>query len=57
MEDLDIDTADPIADYLYKYNWGDEMNEKVRDLKNAVTALDSDTVAELVDEILAAKDE
>ena len=57
MEDLDIDTADPIADYLYKYNWGDEMNEKVKDLKNAVTALDSDTVAELVDEILAAKND
>ncbi len=57
MEDLDIDTADPIADYLYKYNWGEEMNEKVKDLKNAVTALDSDMVAELVDEILAAKDE
>ena len=57
MEDLDIDTADPIADYLYKYNWGDEMNEKVKDLKNAVTALDSDAVAELVDEILAAKED
>ncbi|MBR1853338.1 MAG: DegV family EDD domain-containing protein [Lachnospiraceae bacterium] len=51
MEDLDIDVADPLINELLQYPWDPQVKIKMKRLKAAVTSLDSDAVAELVDEI------
>ena len=52
MQELDVDTADPIIDELLGYEFSEDVSEKMQQLKAAVTSLDSDLVEELVQELI-----
>ena len=51
MEDIDVDTADPIIDDLLTYDFDENVKEKIDELKTAVVALDYEKVGALADEI------
>ena len=54
MRDLDLDIADPIMEELLTLRFEPETDKKIKELKAAVTALNSDRTEELVDELIGS---
>lgn len=54
MEDFDVDSADSLMERMRGYSYTDEISDMVYELSSAVSDLDTETAASIIDRIIIA---